>query len=209
MAKEHIVIIEEIVDVSNNVKRFRLDKPPGFKFIPGHSVMISLPENIKDSHPFSFTSTNDDSYLEFHIKKYNSPGNFTSRLHSLKPGDSLILSDQFGSIRYTKPGLMIAAGQAITPFIAILRQLKRDNSLTGNTLLHSVSRRDDLFLENELKSFLGNNYIIALTKENHPDYLYGRINKTTLRQFLPKNKQSYVIGSDDFVSDIRSFIKEI
>lgn len=206
MALIHHIKIFSIEQVAPLVKRFRLQKPAGFKFIPGHSAMIALPENKNDAHPFTFTSTNDDPYLEFHIKRYDNPGNFTSKLHSLKLGDSLILADQFGSIRYTKPCLMIAAGQAIAPFIAILRQLKKDGALAGNTLLHSVQTRNDLFCEEELRQLLGKNYIVTLTQENHPDYLNGRITSQLLKKVLPSNKQTYVLGSDEFVSQIKTII---
>lgn len=168
--------------------------------------MISLPINKADSHPFSFTSTNEDPYLEFHIKRYGNPGNFTSKIHELKPGDELILADMFGSIRFTQPGLMIAGGQAITPFIAILRQLKKDNALAGNILLHSLSSREHLFLEEELKSLLKNNYIVSLTREKHPDYHHGRITIEKIKENLPQNKQYYILGPDNFVSEIKSTI---
>ncbi|MEK6825411.1 MAG: FAD-binding oxidoreductase [Nanoarchaeota archaeon] len=209
MAQEHLLKILKVQQVTSSVKRFHLEKPSKFKFIPGHSVMIALPENKEDSHPFSFTSTNDEPYLEFHIKKYNNPNNFTQSLHTLSLGDSLILADVFGSIRYTKLGLMIAGGQAITPFIAILRQLKKENALIGNTLIHTVKTRSDLYLQEELKSLLGDNYIVTITQEQHLSYLHGRITKELLKQHLPLNKQCYVLGSDEFVSQVKSMLKTL
>ncbi len=209
MAQEYLLKILDIKQIAPNVKRFRLQKPQEFKFVPGHSVMISLPENKSNSHPFSFTSTNNDTYLEFHIKRFDNPGNFTQQLHALTIGDTLFLADVFGSIRYIGAGLMIAGGQAITPFIAILRQLKKDNALAGNTLIHSVQTLQNIFLWDELKSMLEENYVITLTQENHPAHHHGRITAELMKHHLPPNKRVYVLGPDEFVSQIKSLIRSL
>ncbi len=209
MAQEHVLKIIDINQAAPNVKRFRLEKPLDFKFIPGHSVMVSLPENKSNVHPFSFTSTNDDPYLEFHIKKFDNPGNFTQQLHAQKVGDTVLLADIFGSIRYVGPGLMIAGGQAITPFIAILRQLKKDNALAGNILIHSIQTHQNIFLENELRSMLKENYVITLTQEKHPAFLHGRITPELLKKYILLNKKTYILGPDAFVSQIKTLIKSL
>ena len=58
--------------ITHDVKKFTIEKPPGFNFIPGQSVNISinLPEWRNKLRPFTFTNLPDDGYLEFMIKIY-------------------------------------------------------------------------------------------------------------------------------------------
>ena len=59
----------------------------------------------------------------------------TNELGKLVVGDELILHSVFGAINYFGEGLFIAGGAGVTPFIAIFRQLKRQDILGNNTLL--------------------------------------------------------------------------
>ena len=73
--------------------------------------------------------------LEFVIKTYNDHLGVTNELSNLKRGDELVVRDVWGVIEYKGDGYFIAGGAGITPFIAILRQLQKDNKLKGNKLL--------------------------------------------------------------------------
>ena len=125
---EHIVTIRSIEQVTHDVKRFRFDKPAGYSFVPGQAtdVSINLPEWKDELRPFTFTSLNDDPWLEFTIKRYKDHKGVTNKLHELTPGDQLVIRDVWGAIEYKGPGYFLAGGAGITPFMAILRQLKKD-----------------------------------------------------------------------------------
>ncbi len=202
--------ILKIEQCADRVKTFSLEKPNNLKFLPGHCCMLSLPKEKleKESRPFTFTSIPSDTYLEFTIKSY--PGGITELIHSLKVGDSLVLADIFSSHRYTKPGVFIAAGTGITPFLSIFRQLKKDNSNDKNLLIYTNNTQKDIIRENELKSLLNNNCIFKLTKENKPGYLSERIDKSFLLKHITNfNQQFYVCGPEQFEKEIKSIIKEI
>ncbi|MEO8414268.1 MAG: flavodoxin reductase, partial [Ginsengibacter sp.] len=77
----------------------------------------------EEKRPFTFTSLNENPYLEFTIKRYEDHHGITDKMHQLMPGDELIISDVWGAIEYKGPGYFIAGGAGITPFISILRQL--------------------------------------------------------------------------------------
>lgn len=212
MAQEHVLKILLIEQVNHNVKRFIVEKPSGFKFIPGHSAMISInkPEWKNKKRSFTFTSTNDDLVLEFTIKKYDSPESVTSKLHSLNPGDEIIISDIFGSIRYLNPGIWIAAGTGITPFLAIARQLKKDNALQENFLIYSNKTQSDIINENELRYLFGSKIIFTLTSEKKEGYEHGKINFDFLKKHIfDFKKDFYVCGPDGFVIDVKKSISEL
>jgi predicted ferric reductase len=62
------------------------------------------------------------------IKIYLDHEGVTNKLGSLNAGAELILHDVFGAIQYKGPGVFIAAGAGITPFIAILRSLFKERA---------------------------------------------------------------------------------
>lgn len=82
----------------------------------------------RKKRPFTFTSLNDNSFLEFTIKIYNDHEGVTKQLGLLKTGDKLLIDDVWGAIEYKGPGYFIAGAAGLTPFIAILRDLYQKNN---------------------------------------------------------------------------------
>lgn len=199
----HIVKILSIEDVTHNVKRFTVEKPIGYTFLPGQATDVSINKPGLESvvGPFTFTSLNQSEYLEFTIKIYKEHKGLTSKLSVLNVMDELIVHDVFGTIQYKGPGVFIAGGAGITPFLAILRQLKLENSLSGNTLLFANHNEDDVINRTELKYMLGDNYIDVL-KEPHSVENQGRtIDEDLLKGYIgDQNKWCYICGPDSFTA---------
>ena len=110
----HSVKILDIADVTHNVRRYTLEKPPGYSFKPGQATEVSLDEEgwRDKKHPFTFTALSEWDHLEFTIKSYFNTGEdgVTERLFSYVPGDRLLLRDVWGTITYKGPGTFIAGG---------------------------------------------------------------------------------------------------
>ena len=144
---EHIVKILETEFVTPDVKRFLVEKPPGYRFFPGQAtdVSINTPEMKDQLRSFTFTSLPTAKRLEFIIKIYSDHDGVTKKLGLLHAGDELILHDVFGVIQYDGPGFFFAGGAGVTPFIAILRDLHHKGEVKGNTLICSNKSADDVF----------------------------------------------------------------
>jgi glycine betaine catabolism B len=210
--ESHIVKIIAIHQVTHDVKSFRLEKPAGYSFVPGQATEITInkPGWENERRPFTFTSLNNEPSLEFTIKRYADHNGVTNQLHQLVPGDELILHDVWGAIEYKGPGYFIAGGAGITPFIAILRQLHRDNQLAGNTLFFSNKTAADVIYEEELKSMLGKNAVYILSREQKESYENGMINEDYLRSHVTDfNKHFYVCGPDKMISDINATLEKL
>src|SRR5438045_681031 len=151
--QKHIVKVLQTDFITNNVKRFVMEKPSGYTFVPGQATDVSInkPDLENELRPFTFTSLNEENYLEFIIKIYKGHDGITEKLLSVNAGDELIIHQVFGTINYKGTGLFIAGGAGITPFIAILRQLKRENKLQGNRVLFANRTAEDIILGYELK----------------------------------------------------------
>jgi ferredoxin-NADP reductase len=210
--ESHIVKIITVRQVTHDVKSFRIEKPAGYQFVPGQAteVAINQPGWENERRPFTFTSLDNEPTLEFTIKRYTDHNGVTNQLHQLNPGDELILHDVWGAIEYKGPGYFIAGGAGITPFIAILRQLHRDNQLAGNTLFFSNKTVDDVIYEEEFTSMLGKNAVYILSREKKDGYENGPINTDYLRSHVTDfSKHFYVCGPDKMIADINASLEQL
>jgi hypothetical protein len=72
--EHNIVKIINVESVTHDVKRFTVEKPSDYKFSAGQATDLSIntPAFKNEKRPFTFTSLNDNEYLEFTIKIYPS-----------------------------------------------------------------------------------------------------------------------------------------
>ncbi|HMI60127.1 MAG TPA: FAD-binding oxidoreductase, partial [Puia sp.] len=195
MEKKFVVRILETKQVTHNVKRFRFEKPEGYSFNPGQAtdVCVNKPGWEDEKRPFTFTCLTDDPYLEFTIKRYPDRHGVTDLLHQLEVGDELILHDVWGAIEYKGPGCFIAGGAGITPFLAILRQLRRAGETKGNELYFSNKMAEDVIVEEELRGILGENAHFILSREEKKGYERGHIDAEFLKRNVSDYKQPFYV----------------
>lgn len=204
------IISEE--NVTHNVKRFVVEKPEGFQFVPGQATDLSINKKgwQDNKHPFTFTSLADAPYLEFTIKIYPNPEGVTHHLGGLKPGDELIISDAWGAIEYKGPGYFIAGGAGITPFIAILRRLYKEGEIGGNVLFFSNKTDQDIILKNELELMLGSKAHFTITSQKNSRYDKRRIDAGFLKaEVTDFKKHFYVCGPDEMVTQISKTLEKL
>jgi ferredoxin-NADP reductase len=191
--------------VSQHAKRFVVEKPQGFTYIPGQAALLSinLPGWENQKRTFTFTSLSDWPYLEFIIKIYNQREGVTHKLGSINAGNEFILHNITGTIRYKGPGIFLAGGTGITPFIAIFRALFYSNNLRQVGLIYSTDYADDVILHEELARMLGPAYMNVLTREGVVGFIEKRIDKKFLIENIRDfDSRFYVCGPEKFVTDI-------
>jgi len=115
------VTVQRIRNLTPDVLEIRTDRPDDFAFEAGQACDMALDlEGWRDeTRPFTFTSLTDADHLEFVIKIYDDQDGVTKRIGDLKEGDRLLVGEPWGAIRYKGPGVFIAGGAGIKPFIAI------------------------------------------------------------------------------------------
>lgn len=188
-----------------NIKRFIVEKPEGLVYRPGQSAHISLnlPGWEDQIRKFSFTSLNAWTYLEFIVKIHDSHNGVTQQLGKMNTGSEILLHDVFGTIEYKGPGIFIAGGTGITPFLAIFRALYFSGNLRKIGLVYSNRTEQDIILHDELVKMLGPAYMNVFTREGVIGFKERRID----RNFLVENISYfgglfYVCGPLDFTTDI-------
>ena len=201
--------ILSISEVTHNVRCLRIEKPEGYSFVPGQATeaAINKPGWAEEKRPFTFTCLNDDPYLEFTIKCYEDHDGVTNQVRNLKVGDELIVGDPWGAIEYNGEGYFIAGGAGITPFIAILRQLSKDNKLNANKLFFSNRTAADIIDEELLTALLGKSAIYIVTDGPTDKYVRGYIDEHFLLEHIDDfKKHFYICGPDKMVSAISNIL---
>lgn len=195
--------------ITPDVKRFVLTKPKGFRFKPGQGCMVAVDaDGWRDKwRAFTFTDLPSKRNLELVVKIYPEHAGVTQQMAFLRKGDTLLLKDVFGTITYHGPGHFFAAGTGITPFLAIFRQLHKDEKLAGNVLVYSNKTVSDVIMDKELTSLLGKRYLKIFTRQGVIGFRERRIDRDMLITLVQNFDQHiYLCGPPDFVSSLEALL---
>ncbi|MFH1819003.1 MAG: FAD-binding oxidoreductase [Pseudomonadota bacterium] len=198
--------------VTHDVKHFIVSKPEGFSIVPGQGVELAVnqPGLREQGRPFTPTGLAGDRVLEFTIKAYPDHAGVTQALHQLEPGAELLMSEPFGTIRYESPGVFIAGGAGITPFLAILRDLAGKGELDGQTLIFSNKTPRDVICEKELRHVLGERCILTCTGAAAPGYENRRVDRAFLEEMVSDFTQRfYLCGPPPFMDAINAALTDL
>jgi ferredoxin-NADP reductase len=198
--------------VTHDVKRFIISKPEGFAAVPGQGVELAInrPGLSEQGRPFTPTGLSADKVLEFTIKAYPGHAGVTEALHRLEPGAELLMSEPFGTISYQGPGVFIAGGAGVTPFLAILRELARRGEAGEQTLIFSNKTPRDMICEKELRHLLGERCILISTSAAAPGYEHRRIDRAFLEEKIRNfDQRFYVCGPPPFMQAVNGALTEI
>lgn len=210
--EKHIVTIKNIEHVTHDTIRIETTKPEGYTFFAGQATDMAINKNgwQNEKRPFTFTSTPKDNHLEFIIKTYPSHDGATDKLLDLTAGDELILHEVFGSIRYKGEGLFIAGGAGMTPFLAILRDLKEKGVNDSNSMLFANKTESDIILKQELEELLNNRVFHILSEERSEKYPHGYITKDYLKDHIENLDQYfYVCGPMPMMDTVNKHLQEL
>ena len=191
------VKIKSIEHLTHDVLKIVADKPEGLSYTPGQAVDVSVnkPGWEEELRAFTFTSQPEDDFIEFNIKTYPSHNGVTNQLQSMQAGDELLIGDVFGDIHYKGEGVFIAGGAGITPFIAIINQLEKENKIGNNKLLFANKSTKDIFNKERFERQLGSHYINVLSDEKTEAHEHGYITADIIKKYAgDKTKYFYLCG---------------
>jgi ferredoxin-NADP reductase len=203
------VKIAAIEHLTHDVLRIVAEKPATISYQPGQAADVSISRQNweQELRAFTFTSLPDDAYIEFTIKTYPSHNGVTGQLLSLDKGDELLIHDVFGDIAYKGEGIFIAGGAGVTPFIAILKQLQKENNAGNNKLIFANKTKADIILEDKFRQLLGDNFINILSEENIADYEHGYISADLIKKHADGHSQYfYLCGPDPMMQAVEKHL---
>ncbi|MDI9319669.1 MAG: FAD-binding oxidoreductase [Phycisphaerales bacterium] len=209
---QYLVKILDAEFINHDVKRFIVEKPPEYVFVPGQGaeVAINLPEWKDKLRPFTFTNLNSQNYLELMVKIYPARKGVTYQLGKTNAGAELIIGEPFGAINYKGPGVFLAGGSGITPFLSIFRHLYKAQQLRGNKLIYSNRTVEDVIMFQELQKMLKTDLIPFFSHENKIGFGYNRIDRNYLIAAIKDFSQYfYLCGPDAFVKDLSKILMDL
>lgn len=198
--------------ITHDVKRFILEKPKDFIYRTGQAAHLSvdLPGWKDKAHPFTFTSLNEWSKLEFTIKIYDERKGLTHQLGKLIEGDEILMHDVFDTFAYKGPGVFLAGGAGITPFMAIFRALHASDNMRGVALLYSNKTSKDIIYHDELTKILGPAYKNVFTREGVIGFRERRLDRDFLLETIGDfDQRFYICGPEDFVTNLKNALIDL
>lgn len=202
--------------LNHNVKRFVTTKPDSYPFEPGQATNITLLRKgyRSEPRPFTFSSRPDDENLEFIIKLYYDRDGVTDEMSGVEAGEEFEIDEPKGGISYEGPGVFVAGGAGITPFLSIFRQLDSEDELDNQTLWFSNSHPRDIFLEDELRGYFPEENLRLLVSdppEEGSAYEEGVVDEDFLKENEDALQDSfvYVCGPPEMTEEIVGMVKEM
>ena len=89
--------------------------------------------------------------------------------------------------------MFIAGGAGINPFIAILKNLERENKLGHNKLLFANKSKEDIIDENRFNQLLGERFVNILSNDQRPGYVHGFITPDLIKQHSDNQNHFYYL----------------
>ena len=198
--------------VTHDVLRFILSRPAGFTFEPGQGVDLAIDADHwrEQSRPFTPTSSPLAGVLEFTIKVYPEHAGVTRALAGLQPGAALDISDPWGTIGYHGPGVFIAGGAGITPFLAIMRHLRDEGSLPGHGLIFANKTVADVICEKELRAAFGAHAHFVVERDARHGFESGFVDENLLKRRIEDwNQHFYVCGPPPFNDAVMQTLRRL
>ena len=206
------ITLKQLSPVTHDTHRYVFSRPEGLSHEPGQAAELALDRDgwRDEGRPFTFTSLPDAEDLEFVIKSYPSHDGVTEQLPDLEPGAQMTLDGPFGAITDQGPGVFLAAGAGVTPFIAILRKRAAEGALEGCRLIFSNSTPRDIILREEWEAMDGLETTFVLTDEGTEDIPKSRVDAAFIEEEIKDSGQMfYICGPQEFVDDIRDGLRAI
>ena len=209
----HILTLQSKEQLTPDTHRYVFDKPEGLEFNAGQATELTLMKDgwRDEARPFTFTSSPDESALELTIKSYPDHDGVTEQLAKLEAGDTVKIVAPFGAISDHGPGVFIAAGAGITPFIPILDKHAAAGKMDC-TLIFTNATEADVILREKWEAMEGLTTVFTVTNDTDADgqVKQTRVDKAFLKENLTRFDQTfYICGPEGFVNDVRNALKDL
>jgi len=203
--------LEEIVQLTPDTYRLTFPKPPGYDFVAGQATEVALDRDgwRDEKRPFTFTSQPGDNQLEFTIKSYPR-GGVTEQIAHLERGEAVLIGEPFGAIRDNGPGVFIAGGAGVTPFIPILRKRHREGSLDGCMLIFANKTEKDIILRQEWQEMGDLVTVFTVTRDEDSQLPHRRVDEAFLKETVSDiSGNFYVCGPPSMIDDVTAALRRL
>jgi len=151
LIKKYEYIVENVTALNDNIWEINM-KPQNQKleFIAGQFIFVSFLDNKigKESHPFTISSSPDESNLKITVKAL---GDYTNKLANLTIGTRVQIEGPFGFFHYQnsiyKNQIWVAGGIGITPFLSMVKSLKVNDNYNIDLFYCLKNYKESIYLD--------------------------------------------------------------
>lgn len=220
--------------LTSNLFTLRTTRDAGFRFRAGQFARLGITKADGNTvwRAYSMVSSPYDDFLEF-FSIVVPDGDFTSELHRLGVGDTLLVDRQaFGYLTLDRFDdgrdlWLLSTGTGVAPFLSILQDFEVWEKFERIILVYSVREARELAYQQLIDGLAQRDYlaehahklrfIATVTREAHPGALSGRI--TTLIEngeleraagvpLSAEHSRVMLCGNPQMIDDTRKVLKE-
>lgn len=175
-----------------------------FKFTAGQVVAIDL---VSNGQPrlYSIASGEDEEYVDILFDE-KPDGNLTPFLSKLNSGDTIYVSEPFGTFTTTRgKAFWIASGTGVAPFVS----MARSGLAVDKILIHGGRLDENFYFSDVLESLMTYGYVRCCSQQQDTQNYNGRLTVWLMdNQNLPTNCPYYLCGSPEMVVQVRDILIE-
>ena len=230
------IFAEKVLSVEHYTDRlfkFRISRPPSFRFRSGEFVMIGLPNAAKPTYrAYSIASPSWDEEIEFYSIKVPD-GPLTEHLQKIQVGDTVLMRKKSTGTLVNDallPGkrlYMFSTGTGIAPFASLIRDPETYDKFEDVILTHTCREVAELTYGKELVDGVLNDPLVGEMVEGRLKYYptltreayhhTGRITDLLtsgkifedlgLPKISPEDDRGMICGSMDMLRDTKAVLE--
>jgi len=174
--------IISIKHLNADIAEIQLISPANFGYMPGQYIQVFKDEYVMRTYSLASVPQLNEP-LTLHVRKVAN-GKVSSWLHEIKANSSIEIAGALGNCFYQTPNknqqiIMISTGSGLAPHYGIIRQALLAGHVGQIHLFHGVEKKQNLYLENELRSLMQQyknfSYTPCLSAEENEHYAFGMV----------------------------------
>lgn len=210
--------VVEFHDIAPEVRHFTFEVPDVSQLRYKAGQFVSLKETInskKITRPYSIVSLPDGNRFELCLNLVHE-GVFTPHLFSMKPGDSIEISEPLGFFTIRDPAkeaVFVATGTGIAPFRAMAPEYLAHPNANQLTLIFGVRHENTIYYRGDFEGLAGkySNFRFWPTLSRAESSWSGRTGHVQLHLLEAigdrRDLDVYVCGLKAMVDDVRAILK--
>ena len=187
--------------LSEKAFQVALDRPSGFRFLPGQSIRIA---NGSAERDYSLACAPDSELLTLCVR-HVLHGILSTFLAEAPLGTSLTFTGPHGYFLFqesAQPPVFVATGAGVAPFCSM-----SSAGVNGFTLLHGVRTVNELYYERHLRAASAL-YVPCLSEGTTPGCFTGRVSDWAREHLPPLTYDFYLCGSREMIRDVTRLADE-
>ena len=191
----------EQIEIAPDVFVLTIDKQNA-KFRAGQVVALTINMNVPP-RIYSIASGENKDHIDVLYDVVND-GTLTPKLKKLKKGDSVFVSQPYGSFKSDhSKAYWIATGTGIAPFVSMIKSGYGKDKI----LIHGARKEPYFYYADLFLSKLGRNYIRCCSQCTSNTNYAGRLTGYLSEQpYLPVDQNYYLCGVAEMVVDVRDLL---